>query len=70
MKIDLKKGGLVCSEMVLTVGGVDGTICFIHNQWYLVLVIVPGGKTYSFIRPGLSRRAAYGIVTACFLNYF
>ena len=49
--------------MVLTVFGVDGTVCFFHNLWDLVLVIIPRGKRYSYIRVGLSRREACGIVT-------
>jgi hypothetical protein len=36
---------------------------FFHSLWDLVLVIVPGGKRYSYIRVGLSRREASGIVT-------
>jgi len=34
----LKGGGGVCLEMVLTVGGVDGTVCHLHCLWDLVLV--------------------------------
>jgi len=40
----------------LTVGNVEGTICYFRNLWDLVLVIVPGGKKYSYILAGLSRR--------------
>ena len=35
--------------MVLTVCDADGTICYFHNIWDLVLPIDPTGKIYSYI---------------------
>ena len=54
--------------MALFRDGVDTFRCrwyslFFHSLWDLVLVIVPGGKRYAYIRAGLSRREATGIVT-------
>jgi hypothetical protein len=49
--------------MVLTVVRVDSTICYFPTLWDLVLVIVPHGKTRSYIQSGLSRREASSIVT-------
>jgi hypothetical protein len=40
--------------MVLTVGDVDGTICYFHNLWDRVLVILPNGKRFSYIRASLA----------------
>jgi hypothetical protein len=48
---------------VLTVGRVDGTICYFPTLLDLVLVIVPHGKTRSYMQSGLSRREASGIDT-------
>jgi len=42
--------------VVLTVGSVEGTICYFQNLWDLVLVIFSDGERYSYIRVGLSRR--------------
>jgi len=47
--------------MVLTVGDVDDTICYLHNLCDLVLMIFPGDKKYSYIRVGLSLREASGM---------
>ena len=50
--------------MELPVGRLDGTICYFHNLWDRVLVIVPSGKrNFIYIRTRLSRREASGIVT-------
>jgi len=48
---------------VLTVGRVDGIICYFPTLWDLVLVIVPHRKTYSYIQSGLSHREVSGIAT-------
>jgi hypothetical protein len=40
--------------MVLTVGDVDGTISYFQNPWDRVLVILPNGKRYSYIRAVLA----------------
>jgi hypothetical protein len=57
-------------EIVLTVGGGDGTICYFHSLWDLVSVNFPGGKTYSYIRAGLSLREGSGTVTGTDLYKF
>jgi hypothetical protein len=54
---------LIVIEIVLTVCGVDGAICHFHNLCDLVLVILPGGKTYSYIRFGQSLSEGSGTVT-------
>ena len=45
--------------MVLTVGGVDGTVCYFGKVWHLFsMTDLPGGEKYSYIRAGLSHREA------------
>jgi hypothetical protein len=48
--------------MMLKDGDVDTTICYFHNPWDRVLVIVATGKMFSYIRAGFSRREPSGIV--------
>jgi len=49
--------------MVPTVGNVGGAICYCYSLWDMVVVIFLGGKRYSYIRAGLSRRDNSDIVT-------
>ena len=52
LKIDSCKISVL--ENVLTVGDVEGTICYFQNPRGRVLVILPNGKRYSFIRDGFA----------------
>jgi hypothetical protein len=54
---------LIVVEIVLTVGGVEGTIFYFHNLWGLILVIFPDGKIYFHIQAGLSLREGSGTIT-------